>query len=48
MVNNINDDDVSPVVGRPEGEADHSSPPSAEDENVWSYTSTTPYVLMAW
>jgi hypothetical protein len=31
---------------RPERETDHS-PPSA-DEMEWSYTSTTPYVFLAW
>jgi hypothetical protein len=29
-------------------EADHSSPSAAEVKNAWSYTSTLPYVLMAW
>jgi hypothetical protein len=28
-------------------EADHSTPSSAEFKNVWSYTSTPPYVFMA-
>jgi hypothetical protein len=28
-------------------EADHSPPSSAEVKNVWSYTSTPPYVFMA-
>jgi len=38
----------TPGVKRPECEADHSSPSSAEVENMWSYTSTPPYVCMAW
>jgi hypothetical protein len=29
-------------------ESDHSTPPSAEDRNAWKYTSTPPYVFMAW
>jgi hypothetical protein len=29
-------------------EADHSPPSSAEVKNAWKYTSTLPYVLMAW
>jgi hypothetical protein len=28
--------------------ADNSSPPSAEVKDVWGYTSTLPYVFMAW
>jgi hypothetical protein len=32
---------LSLVVKRPGREADHSPPPSAEVNNVWSYTSTT-------
>jgi hypothetical protein len=28
-------------------EADHSPPPSADVNNVWSYTSTTPYPSVA-
>jgi hypothetical protein len=28
-------------------EADHSAPSSAEVQNVWSYTSAPPYVLMS-
>jgi hypothetical protein len=34
-------------VKRPEREADHSSPTSAE-VSAWSYTSTPQYALMAW
>jgi len=30
-----------------ESEADHSPPPSAK-VNVWNYTSTPPYIFMAW
>jgi hypothetical protein len=33
---------------RPEREADHSYPSSAEVKNAWSYTFTLPYVCMAW
>jgi len=29
-------------------DGDHLLPSSAEFENVWSYTSTLPYVFMAW
>jgi hypothetical protein len=36
------------VVKRPEREADHSPPCSAEVKNVWSYTSTPQYGFMAW
>jgi hypothetical protein len=32
---------------KPEGGADHSSS-SSVDVNAWSYTSTSPYVFMAW
>jgi hypothetical protein len=32
---------------QPEREADHSPPPTAA-VNAWSYTSTPPYVFMAW
>jgi hypothetical protein len=35
-------------VKRPGREADHSLPSSAEVKNAWSYTSTPPYVFMAW
>jgi len=35
-------------VKRPETEADHSSPPSGEVTNAWSYTSTPTIVLRAW
>jgi hypothetical protein len=33
---------------RPGREAYHSPPSSAEVTNAWSYTSTVPYVFMAW
>jgi hypothetical protein len=39
---------ISPEVKRLVREADHSSPPSAEVKNTWNYTSTSPYVFMAW
>jgi hypothetical protein len=35
-------------VDWPECEDDHPCPTSAEVKNVWSYTSTPPYVFMAW
>jgi len=35
-------------VERPAREADHSPPTSAEDENVWSYTSILPYIITTW
>jgi len=35
-------------VKRPEPEADHLFPFSAEIKNVWKYTSTLPYVFMTW
>jgi hypothetical protein len=37
-----------PSVKWPGQEADHSPPSSAKVKNAWSYTSTPPYVLMAW
>jgi hypothetical protein len=38
----------SPATKRPGRETDHSSPSSAEIKYAWSYTSTSPYVFMAW
>jgi hypothetical protein len=38
---------LSPGVKRPGGEADHSSPTSAEVNKTWIYTSTPPYAFMA-
>jgi hypothetical protein len=35
-------------VKRPEREADHSPPSTAEVKTAWSYTSTPQYVFMAW
>jgi hypothetical protein len=35
-------------VKRPEREADHSSPTSAEVKKMWLYISTSPYVFMAY
>jgi hypothetical protein len=32
----------------PGDKADHSPPSNAKSKNLWSYTSTLPYVLMAW
>jgi hypothetical protein len=37
-----------PGVKRTGREADHSPPSNAEMKKGWSYTSTTPYVFMAW
>jgi hypothetical protein len=34
-------------VKRPEHEADHSPPTSAEGKKMWVYTSTPPYGFMA-
>jgi hypothetical protein len=39
---------ISPGIKRPGREADHSPPSSAEVKNACSYTSTPPYVFMAW
>jgi len=36
------------VIKRSGREADHSPPCSTEVKNVWCYTSTPPYVFMAW
>jgi hypothetical protein len=38
----------SPEVKQPGHEADHSPPSSAKVKNMWSYTSTPQYNLMAW
>jgi len=35
-----------PGVKRPERETHHSPPSGADVKNVWSYTSTSPYVFM--
>jgi hypothetical protein len=35
-------------VKRPDHEADHSPPLSAEVKNAWSYISSPTYVFMAW
>ena len=37
---------LSHWVEQPEGEADHSTPPSTEVKNTWSYTSTHPCACM--
>jgi hypothetical protein len=39
---------LSPGVKRPGREGNHSPPTSAEVKNTWIYTSTPPYVFMAW
>jgi hypothetical protein len=39
--------EFSPEVKRPEHEADHSPPTSAEVKKIWLYTSTSPYAFMA-
>jgi len=36
------------VVKRPEREADHSPPSTAQVKTAWMYTSTPPYVFMPW
>jgi hypothetical protein len=36
------------IIKWPGSEGDHSSESSAEVKNVWSYTSTHPYIFMAW
>jgi hypothetical protein len=38
---------LSPGLKLPRREADHSLPTSAEIRNAWTYSSTSPYVLMA-
>jgi len=38
----------SAVIKRPGREADHSRTSCADAKNAWSYTSISPYVLMAW
>jgi hypothetical protein len=38
--------DLAGAVKRPEREADHSPPSSAEAKNAWSYTSTPSQVFM--
>jgi hypothetical protein len=38
---------ISPGVKRPEREAFHSPPASAEVKKMWIYTSTPPYAFMA-
>jgi len=35
-------------IKRPDRQADHSPPSSAEIKNAWSYNSTDPYVFLAW
>jgi hypothetical protein len=37
-----------PLLRRPCREADHSPPCIGEVTSAWSYTSTTPYVFLAW
>jgi hypothetical protein len=39
---------LSPAVKRPGREADHSPPASAKVKKTWIYTSTPPYVFMAY
>jgi hypothetical protein len=38
---------LSPELKRPGREGDHS-PTSAQVKKTWTYTSTPPYVFMAW
>jgi hypothetical protein len=40
--------DLSPELNLPGREADHLPPTSAEVKKTWTYTSTPPYVFMAW
>jgi hypothetical protein len=40
--------DLSPELKRLGREADHSPPTSAQVKKTWTYTSTPPYVFMAW
>jgi hypothetical protein len=40
--------DLSPELKRPGREADHSPPTSVQVKKTWTYTSTPPYVSMAW
>jgi hypothetical protein len=40
--------DYSPEVKWLENEANCSTPSNVESKNVWRYTSTLPYKLMAW
>jgi hypothetical protein len=37
-----------PRANRPGDETDLTTPFSAEDKNEWSYSSTSPYALMAY
>jgi hypothetical protein len=39
---------ISPGMKRSRREADQSLPFNAEVKNAWSYTSTFPYIFMAW
>jgi hypothetical protein len=39
---------LSPGLKRPVYEAGHSPPFRTEVKNSWRYTSTHPYVIMAW
>jgi hypothetical protein len=39
---------IFPEIKQLKREADHSPPSSVELKNAWSYTSTSPYVFMAW
>jgi hypothetical protein len=39
---------LSPEVKRPGREDDHLPPNSAEVKNAWNYSSTPPYIVMAW
>jgi hypothetical protein len=39
---------LSPGVKRPGREVHHSSQSNVEIKNIWIYTSTPPYVFMAW
>jgi hypothetical protein len=40
--------DLSPELKQPGRETDHSPPTIAQVKKTWTYTSTPPYVFMAW
>jgi hypothetical protein len=47
LLSNMFGEAISPGVQRPGREAHHSPPSSTEVKNVWKYTSSSPYVLVA-
>jgi len=48
LLSNGKFDVLSLRLKRPGREADHLPPYSVEVKNAWSYTSTPPYIFMAW